>query len=1396
MEVDSDADEREAFFRELEARHGGPISYEQLCEWDQDDSDAEDAVLNAAASAEFAVSAISSRTLGHIGVTDGSSKGAIAQAGSPPNGCRHLPPAHASQAEAGDLLAMPRSLCTQLWEVAGYSGKSVGLSETTVGSAVVSQPRDGLQRSADEATRERSSARLPAAASVQHRSESLLPSPSRFTTPRAAGGTGRRAPDSPTSLLPRLSAASPAISPAHNTRPVAPGGANPALAHGQPPGHAQLSGAHALSPAPPGQSSRILTSASLGDAEHGQTPGSGGATARQLDAPALMTSSMEGPIETLQHACSSPEDSLGAACKACAALFHTPAAGPGTGSNPSVPDSGWLTPRAPTPLTPSAGGGAALRSAAVSSPSLCEAGYPEVSSPEEDWLSALIEPQLHAAASSSDSENGPLPVPPNSASHPASTVAAAGGSKRLALGAPSAPGNKVDRTAAGGGAAARPPSPGALRTSARNPRQQPRPATPVPLAYGLEVMVSVAADAGAGNAASGHVEPNKALMGVQGGEATAAVGTDALRAQTRDPPQPQAQPASTIDDSRGNGLGENRRLWGSSGNLEWRTSLASGDNGFPSPVTPASDGGAACLTPARSQDAVAAPAPAVETLLSAGDASAAAQEQGTGRAPAATSSLPTAGESRRLSRQMGEMTKQYRRERADWRAEREALRAELAAARSSSAARAHVAAGGSLAELGMSSDDAARLDREIQEQEALLSGYQRENERLSDALRAAAADRRRADERHEVEIGRLNAELFSHREGVGRAEQSVDAQRSRIAQADARAARAEEGAAEREAELKFEIDRLRSAKRELEGKLAGVDVGAMEGEASALAAARDAMQAERDAHQKELAAVSARLAWYVENQRIIDEVEAEADALRERLQQVDQAREAGASEAGATAGRQSRDAAGVESGSALTCVPAAGAPSRAGGAHSTRAAQPTGHDGPSAAHTRVAALEKQISHLTEMLQRTAGGSGTGTPRKGGAGGPSPHRPPTGKGGSVPGPLRLGELLAAVGPTAAEAEERRYLSHRVSELEAERDGAAAAAERRLRGLRQQHDRLAAGYERRVDSLARQLKEAEAAAAAKGQSGSARVRVRELEKTVEDVRAFYGRKVKELEARLAEAEAKNGRKSETTKPRPPATRTPILHDGLAERLGVSSAQAGALPPDGAVEAATAPPYDGPPLTACAPAADVTGPVKAAELGPPGMLDATPGEEGQGACLSSSWLADEATVLAHQRATAAMAERLEELASAALEATGGLVLTLDVACDGYALADAPTQLHLMLLRDQMRSLELRQQRRAHEAALLLEDAKRLAAAEVARVRREMAAEVEGKEVLLEACRREMDGIVREMSELYEQQLREEGEREAGAASGRGHRHHTHRHGRALTPGTAHSERRAGRR
>ena len=51
----------------------------------------------------------------------------------------------------------------------------------------------------------------------------------------------------------------------------------------------------------------------------------------------------------------------------------------------------------------------------------------------------------------------------------------------------------------------------------------------------------------------------------------------------------------------------------------------------------------------------------------------------------------------------------------------------------------------------------------------------------------------------------------------------------------------------------------------------------------------------------------------------------------------------------------------------------------------------------------------------------------------------------------------------MGPTALEAEQRERLASRVEELEGERDVAAAASDRRLRALRQQSDRVAAGYE---------------------------------------------------------------------------------------------------------------------------------------------------------------------------------------------------------------------------------------------------------------------------------------------------------------------------------------------
>eukprot|EP00967_Tisochrysis_lutea_P041580 scaffold49975_cov27-Tisochrysis_lutea.AAC.1 len=747
-------------------------------------------------------------------------------------------------------------------------------------------------------------------------------------------------------------------------------------------------------------------------------------------------------------------------------------------------------------------------------------------------------------------------------------------------------------------------------------------------------------------------------------------------------------------------------------------------------------------------------------------------------------------DTRRLARQMSEMNKQYRRERDEWRSERESLKAQLAAAQATGSVRSHVMAGGSLAELELSSEDLSKLEREIHEQEALLAGYQRENERLSDELRAAVAERRKADEKHQTELARLHAEMFSYREGVHRAEHAHEAQHSLVEQAEARAARVEAEAAERERDLKFELDRLRAAKKELEGKLAGVDLGKMESEASALTLAREAMEGERAAHQKELAAVSSKLAWYVENQRLIGEAEDELAALRERVKLLEERNQAHAISTESTMGPAAKMR-GAEN-SSLEGSASTNAPEPEAQASLTATSSSTGNVSNVRAHARVAALEKQVSHLTELLHRSAAtaaasrsGANVGAAGRNGAAAAaaSPHtriRRAGGRGDKTPTPVGLAELLAAVGPTAAEAEERDRLAARVAELEIECEQAAAAADRRLRSLRQQHDRVAAGYERRVEALSKQLKEAEAAAAAKGNVGAARVRVRELEKQVEDVRAFYVRKVKELESKLADAEAKQAKRKDNKQLRPPPTRTPVLHERLAARLGVAPAAI-----EEVSSVADAPAKDDLRVEGISVPSDVTGEAvfvagPAETIDVPASGDVYHKAEGQdeigGACVSASWLSDEATVLAHQRATAAMAERLEELANEALEAGNALAQTLDVAADGYALADAPTQLQLMLLRDQMRTLELRQQRRAHEAALLLEDARRLAAAEVARVKREMAVEIEGKEALLETFRREMDAIVGEMGELYEQQLREE-QRDADPHASRARRHQTSR-------------------
>ena len=112
---------------------------------------------------------------------------------------------------------------------------------------------------------------------------------------------------------------------------------------------------------------------------------------------------------------------------------------------------------------------------------------------------------------------------------------------------------------------------------------------------------------------------------------------------------------------------------------------------------------------------------------------------------------------------------------------------------------------------------------------------------------------------------------------------------------------------------------------------------------------------------------------------------------------------------------------------------------------------------------RVTVLERQLASLQQLLEQrnereAKAGSALGSASSGRGG--------KGKGGGRKGHASIAELIAAAGPSPEEVQRTTFLQTRVEQLEAQIAEADGTTSKRLRALRQQHDRVSAGYEARV------------------------------------------------------------------------------------------------------------------------------------------------------------------------------------------------------------------------------------------------------------------------------------------------------------------------------------------
>ncbi|KIZ00431.1 hypothetical protein MNEG_7531 [Monoraphidium neglectum] len=204
------------------------------------------------------------------------------------------------------------------------------------------------------------------------------------------------------------------------------------------------------------------------------------------------------------------------------------------------------------------------------------------------------------------------------------------------------------------------------------------------------------------------------------------------------------------------------------------------------------------------------------------------------------------------------------------------LRAKAAALEAAAAAGAGAGSGGGGAARGGGSPGSEALQASVgAEDAALLRAYQQENEAATRRIKDLEQQLSQARAVLVAEAGRLERHFAATQEQERRHGAEAAERLQKLLDAQAALQAAQDAAAEREAELRGQIARLRQEKRELEARAAGVDLRAMEEGDALVAAVRAEMEAMARAHAEQagahaiVAALESRLAWFAENQEMI-----------------------------------------------------------------------------------------------------------------------------------------------------------------------------------------------------------------------------------------------------------------------------------------------------------------------------------------------------------------------------------------------------------------------------------------------------------------------------------------------------------------------------------------------
>lgn len=185
-----------------------------------------------------------------------------------------------------------------------------------------------------------------------------------------------------------------------------------------------------------------------------------------------------------------------------------------------------------------------------------------------------------------------------------------------------------------------------------------------------------------------------------------------------------------------------------------------------------------------------------------------------------------------------------------------------------------------------------KIKKECQEQEILIKGYQKENERLTEQIKMMNSKSKQSEDYYIQQNQKLTTDLVNLKEEFQR---KLAEYNNRSVNGDIILKNQElqeyktniEQYKVRESELKEEIERIKKAKKELEGILLGKDVDQIYQESQLVDRLKNQLLEQEQNHNKEIESLNNKLKWFVENQQIVTKREEMITILQQNIRDLE-----------------------------------------------------------------------------------------------------------------------------------------------------------------------------------------------------------------------------------------------------------------------------------------------------------------------------------------------------------------------------------------------------------------------------------------------------------------------------------------------------------------------------